>query len=378
MNMDDRLLALGVPPDILDQIDGGDEIEVKEDPPGCCFIGFLGDRSNDPFLSFPDLQVVLPSIGHRFSSLLVDSFEYTELNEAIALQLGTIIHNNLPNITSVRINGFVHDEPRKILVQHLPQQLKSLTLAHSHFQDVPSALTHIPDSLKGLKSLTIEDLQDDRESDTTPIFQSLAKAIQELPNLEYLGIMQIQSTNSERWNLVCNAILEHANIRLAEFVYLVSFPSDGSESTDFQLEEATENRIIRHLGINRVKAMLGRPSKTTNISDDHFRKWVVAMAAFRHQPACLQYLLSPEAMDPAKFAQAALDAINQQNPETKIDGFKRKIAHSQARVATLEDALRANGLQVPPLEDGQEFLLQLPEQKRQRLERERVFFKDYD
>ncbi|CAB9505102.1 expressed unknown protein [Seminavis robusta] len=349
MNLDERLLALGVPPDI--QVEGGDEILLSEDSPGCCKIRVGSSRfaALNPNLSFADLAIVLPSIGHRFTSLMLKFFSDLPvgLSEAQALQLGTTIQNNLPNITSVTINGFVDDRAHRILVQHLPQHLESLSMDSCRFHDLPSALAQIPDSLKGLKSLTLSEIFEDNHG--TQFFQSVANAIQALPNLEHIRMDFIQSNSSEHWDFVFNAILKHDNIKRAEFEHLWDSPG-------FTFDDATENNIVCHVGINRVKAMLGGPSKTTNTSDDHFQRWVVAVAAFRNQPACLQYLFSPVAMDPAKFAQAALDAINQVDTQSNME-------HQQKKRKTAP----SGGHKPHSLETGHS------EERLRRLERARVF-----
>ncbi|CAB9503713.1 expressed unknown protein [Seminavis robusta] len=222
--MDERLLDLGVPLGV--QVQGGDDVAIREDPPGCCVIAF---DEYTPYLSFADLSAVLPSIGHRYTSLLIFvNCGVWDLEEDEALHLGTLIQAHLGNLQHATFDGYFDVGPRTILVQHLPRQLLSLAMKSCDVQQITGALAHIPSHLPGLKSLTLEvvDYHCYNESDTAGIISSLSRSIQLLPDLESLCMARVESIDSGEWNLVVGAITCHDKIKVASFRQLYCLDSD--------------------------------------------------------------------------------------------------------------------------------------------------------
>ncbi|CAB9505134.1 expressed unknown protein [Seminavis robusta] len=155
-------------------------------------MAFTFANTVDTFPTCPLLTwqlIVLPAIGHRFPSLMISVLSASDLNETDALQIGTIIQTSFPNITSATIQGGLGDVPRRILIQHLPRKLENFTLASHSLQGLSSALTLVPDFLKGLKSLTMADVWGFDAAE--PFFQSFANAIQKFPRLESLYMHDI-------------------------------------------------------------------------------------------------------------------------------------------------------------------------------------------
>ncbi|CAB9516942.1 expressed unknown protein [Seminavis robusta] len=321
-----RLRDLGVPDDV--PVQGGNDVEIRDEGNGILFIGFGHD--NDCYLSFHDLTIVIPLIGHRFHVLWVDvddddidlqgwGFPQNEADQLILL-----FQTCFPNLKAVSLYGMISDETRTSLVQSLPRRVVSLGFTFASAVTMfPTAMSTISDRYPGLKSLEFSYISFDLPGqDTVPFFESVKKLIQDLPSLQNLKLDHVESTQPEDWSLVTEAILAHPNLKKLKFRADHGF--DG-------FDETTERAIVRHLGENRLKATL-RPADNTGTTFD-LHRWVVTAAAFRNQSG-FGYLFSPEVIDPCVLAQSALDqlrfrAATKKYFENELGKIRVKLAQTQ-------------------------------------------------